>query len=82
MKLEAAQAAPPRAAQNGMTASAAPPKQESSAVVKHEAKQGTPQGAPAQMDSGKYMYSTKVGESAFTLSPSLHRTLAWMAFSK
>ena len=43
-------------AQNGMSA-ATPMKQEDS---KPEVKQGTPQGTPAQMDAGKYMYATKV----------------------
>lgn len=46
----------PTAAQNGMPAFT-PMKQEES---KPEVKQGTPQGTPAQMDAGKYMYATKV----------------------
>ena len=59
VKLEGASStgnATPTNAQNG-TPSAAPMKQEE---VKTEAKPGTPQGTPAQMDAGKYMYATKV----------------------
>ena len=58
VKLEGASigSAAPTTAQNGMP-SATPVKQEES---KPEVKQGTPQGTPAQMDAGTYMYATKV----------------------
>lgn len=58
----------PTAAQNGMPA-ATPVKQEDS---KPEMKQGTPQGTPAQMEAGKYMYATKV-------SPILALQPSWVA---
>ena len=58
VKLEGAPAGSgtPTTTQNG-TLAATPVKQEDS---KPEMKQGTPQGTPAQMEAGKYMYATKV----------------------